>query len=116
MREVPLGWVQIDLVHHCNGDVSGDYIHTLEMVDYRTGWSQSRACINRAQIHVHATLCESMSDFPFEIVHFHYDNGSEFLNDQMLRFCNLKNIEYSRSRPYKKEDNFFVENRNGHLI
>jgi len=116
MREVPVGHVQIDLVHHCNGDVSGDYIHTLEMVDYQTGWSQSKACINRAQIHVHAALQESMTDFPFELVHIHYDNSSEFLNDQMLRFCKHKNIEYSRSRSYKKGDNFFVENRNRHLI
>lgn len=116
MREVPLGWVQIDLVHHCNGDVSGDYIHTLEIVEYQTGWSQSSACINRAQIHVHKALEFSKHKFPFKIVHVHYDNGAEFLNDQMIRFCKLENIEYSRSRPYKKEDNFFVENRNGHLI
>lgn len=110
------GKLQIDLVSHDGGLTRGDFIQTLNMVDYKTGWSVIKACLNKAASNVFPQLKEGLSLFPFKILGIHSDSGAEFLNAHLLRFCQKNNISFTRSRPYKKDDNFLVENRNDKVV
>lgn len=110
------GKVQIDLVSHDGGDLRGDFIQTLNMVDYKTGWDVMRACLNKAASNVFPQLEKGISLFPFSIVGIHSDSGSEFINAHLFKFCQQNNIAFTRSRPYKKDDNFWVENRNDKAV
>lgn len=106
------GYLQIDLVSHDGGSLGGDFIQSLNMVDYKTGWSITIACLNKAALNVFPQLDKGLLLFPFEIKAIHSDSGKEFINDHLYRYCKEKNIVFTRSRPYKKDDNFWIENRN----
>ena len=93
--------VQIDLVSHDGGNLRGDFIQTLNMVDYKTGWDVMRACLNKAASNVFPKLKEGLSLFPFEIKSIHSDSGKEFINAHLFRYCRENNITFTRSRPYK---------------
>lgn len=110
------GKVQIDLVSHDGGSLRGDFIQTLNMVDYKTGWDVMRACLNKAASNVFPQLKKGVSLFPFVIKGIHSDSGLEFINAHLFRFCQQNNIAFTRSRPYKKDDNFWVENRNDKVV
>ncbi|MFN4197289.1 MAG: transposase family protein, partial [Caldimicrobium sp.] len=110
------GKLQIDLVSHDGGETRGDFIQTLNIVDYKTGWNVIRACLNKAASNVFPQLKVGISLFPFKIKEIHSDSGAEFINAHLLRFCQQNNISFTRSRPYKKDDNFFVENRNDKVV
>lgn len=110
------GKVQIDLVSHDGGSLRGDFIQTLNMVDYKTGWDVMGACLNKAASNVFPQLEKGISLFPFSIVGIHSDSGVEFINVHLFRFCQQNNIVFTRSRPYKKDDNFWVENRNDKVV
>lgn len=110
------GKIQIDLVSHDGGSLRGDFIQTLNMVDYKTGWDVMRACLNKAASNVFPQFKKGISLFPFSIVGIHSDSGSEFINAHLFRFCQQNNIAFTRSRPYKKDDNFWVENRNDKVV
>jgi len=110
------GNLQIDLVSHDGGNPKGDFIQTLTMVDYKTGFIVLKACLNKALSNVFPKLKEGISLFPFEIKSIHSDSGKEFINDHLFRYCRQNNINFTRSRPYKKDDNFFVENRNDKMV
>lgn len=123
MRRIPWdeqqpGHFEVDLVHHCGATAQGEYIHTLQMVDVATGWSELRAVLGRSyRVMSHAFDC-ILHRVPFEVVELHPDNGSEFFTDHLLRFWGerVPGLKWSRSRPYHKNDNRFVEQRNGDLV
>jgi len=128
LRDVPMkripwqekepGHFEVDLVHHCGRTSSGEYIHTLQMIDVATAWSERRAILGRSYLVVSDAFNRILSHLPFQVREIHPDNGSEFFNNHMLRFWQgLKpKPELSRSRPHHKNDNRFVEQKNSTLV
>jgi len=110
------GFTEVDLVGHDGGDVSGDFIQSLNFVDIATCWDETAACINKAQVHVFRAIKTVSARFPFEIAGIDSDNGSEFINAIMLRYCEENEITFTRSRPYKKNDSCFVEQKNYSVV
>ena len=99
--ESEAGHFETDLVHHCGASASGQYVHTLQMIDVATGWSERVAVLGRSYIVMEDGFCRIVRRLPFNIKEIHPDNGNEFLNDHMLRFWKekIKGVELSRSRP-----------------
>lgn len=112
------GHFEVDLVHHGGGSASGEYGYTLQLIDVATGWSERVALLGRGQKAMEEAFRKVLSRLPFPILHLHPDNGSEFLNQHMLRFWGeqITGLKLSRSRPYRKNDNRFVEQKNDSLV
>lgn len=110
------GFVEVDLVSHDGGDAKGDFIQTLDLTDVFSGWTETRAVKNKAQAWVFEALQEVRERLPFELLGLDSDNGSEFINAHLLRFCQEKEITFTRSRPYRKNDNCFVEQKNYSVV
>jgi len=110
------GFTEVDLVGHDGGNNSGDYVQSLNFVDIATCWDSTAACKNKAQVHVFEALKAIIDRFPFDILGIDSDNGSEFINDIMLRYCNKNEITFTRSRPYRKNDSCFVEQKNYSVV
>ncbi len=128
LRDVPmerLSWAtsvpgsfEADLVHHCGSISAGDYVHTLQLVDIATGWSERVAVMGRNQAAMVDGFRRVQARLPFPITHLHPDNGSEFFNDHLIRYFGeeVTGLRLSRSRPYRKNDNRFVEQKNCTLV
>ncbi len=110
------GFLEADLVGHDGGIVSGDFAQSLNFVDIFTGWDESCACINKAQIHVFEAIKAASARFPFAIAGIDSDNGSEFINAHMLAYCIQNKITFTRSREYKKNDSCYVEQKNYSVV
>jgi hypothetical protein len=112
------GRFEVDLVHHCGRSTSGEYVHTLQMVDVATGWVEPAAMLGRSYRVTRDGFRRCLSRLPFTVREIHTDNGSEFMNHHILRFWRSEyvDVDLSRIRPYKKRDNRFVEQRNGALV
>jgi len=110
------GFVEADLVGHDGGNGYGDFAQSLNFVDILTGWDESAACINKAQVHVFEAIKAASARFPFKIDGIDSDNGSEFINAHMLNYCIQNNITFTRSRAYRKNDSCFVEQKNYSVI
>lgn len=112
------GHFEVDMVHHCGVTASGQFVHTLQMIDVATGWSERVATLGRSYLVVSDGFKRILSRLPFAVREIHSDNGSEFLNHHMLRFWPEidPTIHLSRSRPYKKNDSRFVEQKNSTLV
>jgi len=110
------GFVEIDLVGHDGGNTSGDFIQSLNFTDIATCWDTTVACKNKAQVHVFKATKTASDRFPFEILGIDSDNGSEFINAIMLRYCIENKITFTRSRAYKKNDSCFVEQKNYSVV
>lgn len=110
------GALEIDLVEHNGGNTHGHYGYTLTVVDIVSGYSHRRAVLGRAQAVVLGALHHILSDWPFEPWGLHSDNGNEFLNDQLYRFCQSEKITFTRSQPYRKNDNAHVEQKNKQFV
>ena len=110
------GFVEVDLVSHEGGDARGDYAYTLDATDVCTAWTETEAVRNRSQMHVFDGLEKALSRFPFAIRGIHSDNGGEFINNHLVRYCVEREITFTRSRPYRKNDNCFVEQKNYSVV
>jgi len=108
------GHVEIDLVHHCGPSPSGQYLHSLQVTDVATGWSECVAILGRSYLVMQDGFQRIEHRLPFPILEVHPDNGPEFLNEHLLRFWRdrVHPLALSRSRPYAKNDNRFVEENN----
>ena len=106
------GFVEIDLVGHEGGNSSGEFCFTLTVTDIATGWTVNRSVRNKAQRWVFEALTYIIARFPFPILGIDSDNGSEFINGQLLRFCIERKITFTRSRPGNKNDGAHVEQKN----
>ena len=106
------GFLEADLVGHDGGDSGGDYIQSLNAVDVCTGWTETVALRNKAQVWTFHGLQEIRERLPFELLGLDSDNGSEFINDQLFRYCRDEKITFTRSRPYRKNDSCHVEQKN----
>lgn len=112
------GHFELDLVHHAGRSSSGDYIHTMQMVDVATGWSERVALLGRSFLVMRDAFQRVLARLPFPILELHPDNGSEFFNDHLLRFWGqrIQGLRLSRSRPWYKNDNRFIEQKNDSLV
>lgn len=127
-REIPMGripWDEVepghfetDLVHHCGEATVGEYVHTLQMVDVATGWSERAGVFGRSQREMEVGFKHIEARVPMPIIEIHPDNGAEFLNDHIVRHFKERahGLKLSRSRPYQKNDNRFVEQKNSSLV
>ncbi|MCX8014533.1 MAG: transposase [candidate division WOR-3 bacterium] len=110
------GFMEIDLVGHDGGNGRGEYLQTLDMTDVYSSWTETQAVKNKAQIWVFEALTDIRNRLPFPLLGIDSDNGSEFINDQLLRYCQKEKISFTRSRPYRKNDNCFVEQKNYSIV
>ena len=127
-REIPaerIAWQQqqpghfeVDLVHHCGPSASGHYVHTLQMIDVATGWSERVAVLGRSYLVMQDAFRRILARLPFPVVEIHPDNGSEFLNHHLIHFWKdrVEGVRLSRSRAWHKNDNRFVEQKNDTLV
>ena len=128
LREIPMGPIpwdtlepghfEVDLVHHSGPSTQGEYVHSLQMVDVALGWSERVAVLGRSQRAMEAAFRKIVARLPYPILELHPDNGSEFFNDHLVRFFGeqLTGLKLSRSRPWRKNDNRFVEQKNDTLV
>jgi len=112
------GHMEVDLVHNCGLSASGEYVHTLQMVDIATGWVKLVAVLGRSYLVMQDAFLFILQRIPFPILKIHPDNDTAFFNAHLLRFWKEKipGVIFSRSRPYYKNDNRFVEQRNGFIV
>ena len=113
--QVP-GFVEMDLVGHDGGQVTGDYVQTLNLTDVCTGWTETQAVKNKAQVWVFDGLKQIRERLPFALLGIDSDNGSEFINDQLYRYCLKEEITFTRARAYRKNDNCYVEQKNWSVV
>ena len=110
------GFVEIDLVAHDGGLALGDYCQTLDLTDICTGWTETEAVPNKAQIWVFEAIQTIRGRLPFPLLGLDSDNGSEFVNKELLRYCQKERITFTRARPYRKNDNCYVEQKNYSVV
>jgi hypothetical protein len=108
------GFMEADTVAHCGNSMQGDFIWSLTMTDIHTGWTENRSVWNKGAFGVIDQIKNIEKAIPFKLLGFDCDNGSEFLNHHLLRYFteNGNNTKFTRSRPYKKNDNAHVEQKN----
>ena len=114
-RKMP-GYWQTDTVHHCGQTTEGQYLHTLTTTDIASGWIELRSLLNNAHKWTFQALSGINTSTLLPVLEFHGDNGSEFINNATEKWCKEKGISFTRSRDQKKNDNCFVEQKNGAVV
>ena len=110
------GFLEIDLVAHCGETTEGPYLNTLTCTDICTGWTEPLALRRHTQEAVRDALHAMRPDLPFPMLGIDSDNGSEFINDLLYHYCINNKITFTRSRPYKKNDQAHVEQKNWSVV
>jgi transposase InsO family protein len=106
------GWGEIDTVHHCGESAFGEYIYSLTFTDIASTWTEGRAVVGKAQSRVVTAMGEIADALPFTLRGLDSDSGSEFINEHFVQFCRKRKLTFTRSRPYKKNDNAHIEQKN----
>jgi hypothetical protein len=115
-QDPPPGFCEIDMVAHGGTSVAGSFIQTLTMVDVATGWTECLPLVTREGNLVVEAIKRAQSLFPWIILGADFDNDSAFMNDIVVPWCRAQKIEVTRSRAYKKNDQAFVEQKNGAVV
>lgn len=115
-NEKKAGFVEIDLVGHDGGDSSGDFCQTLDVTDVASCWTETEAVKNKAQVWVFDALKSIRSCLPFPLLGIDSDNGSEFINNHLFRYCKQEKITFTRGRSGKKNDGCYVEQKNYSVV
>lgn len=110
------GFVEIDLVAHCGDTTEGQYLQTLTAVDIRTGWTECLPLAHRSQANVSAAITCLRARLPFRLLGIDSDNDSVFINETLNRYCRTERITFTRSRPYRKNDQAHVEQKNWSVV
>lgn len=110
------GFFEGDTVAHCGPTMKGEFVRTVNLTDMRTGWVFTRSIRNNAHIHVLAALQQAVEQVPFEVTGLDFDNGSEFINHDVIDWAAGRRIFFTRSRPYRKNDQATIESKNNHLV
>jgi len=110
------GYIEMDLVGHDGGVGQGDFCQTLDMTDVATGWSEQAAVLNKAEKWVFEAIQLIRSRLPFPLLGLDSDNGSEFINHHLARYCNQERITFTRSRASHKNDTCYVEQKNWSIV
>lgn len=115
-NENKVGFTEIDLVGHDGGLAKGDFGWTLNFIDIKSCWAEQAAVKNKAQIHVFAGIKRIRFRLPFALLGIDSDGGSEFINDQLFRYCTEEQITFTRGRAGKKNDQAHVEQKNDSVV
>jgi hypothetical protein len=106
------GFTETDLVSHSGHLASGEFIHSLNVTDIHSTWVETRAVMGKSQIAVLNAMKDIQQSLPFSLLGIDSDNGSEFINYHLKTFCDQNQIQFTRGRPYKKDDNAHIEQKN----
>lgn len=106
------GFTEADLVSHSGNSASGEFAHSLNVTDIHSTWTESLAVLGRGEEPVQRGLNEIATTLPFALRGVDTDNGSEFINHHLKRWCDARQIQFTRGRPYKKDDNAHIEQKN----
>lgn len=109
------GFIESDTVAHCGNALAGDFANTLTMTDLLSGWTSNRATLNKEAVDIVAKIKEIRAGMPFRMLGFASDNGSEFINRALVNYLHNNksgHVKFVRRRPYKKNDNAHVEQKN----
>jgi len=107
-----VGYVEMDLVVHCGSSSLGEYINTLSTTEVSSGWWEGEAIMGKSQEYTFQALKRIRERVPFECKGLDSDNGSEFINDILYKYCRREKLEFTRSRPGRKNDNAYIEQKN----
>ena len=110
------GFLEIDLVAHCGDSSEGPYVSTLTATDISTGWTECLSVLPHDKHSVFKSIKIMRSRLPFALLGIDSDNGSEFINDILFQYCQYQKITFTRSRPYKKNDQAHVEQKNWSIV
>jgi hypothetical protein len=114
--DVSPGFFEVDLVAHCGGDPNGAFLNTLTMVDVTTGWLECMPLIKKSASDVITGINVARKLIPFDLKGLDTDGGSEFINHELLDYCEKNEITFTRARTHKKNDQAFVEEKNGSVV
>jgi hypothetical protein len=106
------GYTEVDLVAHSGDRGDGEFAYTVNQTDIVTTWVESRAVLGKSQVRVQQALEAMRHGLPFRLVGIDSDNRSEFLNAHLVRYCRGLDVQFTRGRPYKKDDNAHIEQKN----
>lgn len=115
-NEVVPGFLEVDLVAHCGGSSEGSFLNTLVLTDIASTWTECLPLLRKGKADVISALQVVQSLLPFPLLGIDSDNGSEFINYELLHFCESKHITFTRSRAYRKNDQAHVEEKNGSIV
>lgn len=110
------GFLEIDLVAHCGDTTAGEYVNTLDMTDICTGWTICTAFMGKSERFCVEAIETTTPLFPFPILGIDSDNGSEFINAHLKRYCERRSISFTRARPRKKNDSAHIEQKNWDVV
>jgi hypothetical protein len=110
------GFFELDTVSHCGANAKGQFCQTLTVTDVGSGWTEECALLNNAHRWVREQIESTRDSLPFPMLGIDSDNGGEFINHQLFDWCVQNNIKFTRGRPYRKNDNCFVEQKNGDVV
>ena len=112
----PPGFLEIDLVAHCGGSLSGSFVHSLVATDICTGWTEAVPLLAREQSLVVEGLKAIARQLSFPVLGINSDNDSAFINGTLVQYCAQRGIEFTRSRAYRKNDQAWIEQKNGSVV
>ena len=115
-KDVQPGHFEIDFVEHCGGITEGTFVHSLVLTDVASGWTECVALPAREQTLVIEGFAKVRAELPFPIRSFNSDNDSAFINDTVVDFCRVQGLQFTRARPYRKNDQAWVEQKNGSVV
>ena len=116
LADPPPGYVEADLVAHSGPSASGSFVQTLVLTDIATGWTECAPLLVREQVLLKNVLGELRKLMPFDLLGFDTDNDSVFINETIRDYCQAEGIAFTRCRPYRKNDQAFVEQKNGAVV
>jgi hypothetical protein len=115
-NDPPPGFFEMDRVAHCGKSVAGSHAHSLVLTDIASGWTEPAALIVREQTLITTAVEEVRTKLPFPMLGLDVDNDSAFINETVLNYCKDQKLELTRSRAYKKNDQAWVEQKNGAVV
>ena len=110
------GFFEGDTVAHCGPVLKGEFARTLDLTCMHTGWTYTRSIRNNAHLHIRAALDQFIAETPFAVTGVDFDNGSEFINYDVIGWAAELDIYFTRSRPYKKNDQATIESKNNQIV
>jgi hypothetical protein len=115
-NDPPPGYFEMDMVAHCGKSVAGSHVHSLVLTDVASGWTEAAAMVVREQTLVTITVEEIRTALPFQMMGLDVDNDSAFINQTVVDYCKERGLELTRSRAYKKNDQAWIEQKNGAVV
>lgn len=115
-NDPPPGFFEMDMVAHCGRSVAGSHAHSLVLTDMASGWTEAAAMVVREQTLITITVEEVRGKLPFPMLGLDVDNDSAFINETVVGYCKDLKIELTRSRAYKKNDQAWIEQKNGSVV